>query len=410
MGWGRTTGVIVLTTLVVFAAQVISQEPTTEIEALMKMQSSAPDHGGIMYELAMAYARAGNTTEAIHWIAQALRLGLDFNLAEEPAFASMRNSPEFRAIVARAATNRVVANTSTVAFTVSEKDLIPEGIAYDPADDSFYLGSIYKRKIVRVEKNGKATDFVKSGQNGLWEVLGMKVDEKRRVLWACSAAGAEAGDAEGCSGVFAYDLKTGKLVKKYVMDNHVWTHLFNDLVISSGGDVYVTDSVEDGNIYWIPAASEQISPFLHLGQLSFPNGIALSPDERRIFVADFPNGIATIDVRSREVRRMGHPDNVCLSGIDGLYFHQGALIAIQNSAGIERVVRCYLNATMDRVERLRVIESRNPLFLVPTTGVIAGQNFCYIANSQIGAIDEKGKLKPGQKLQDALVLRAPLDQ
>src|SRR4051812_9537514 len=76
----------------------------------------------------------------------------------------------------------VEAQTSTlpprhaeVAFTINEKDLIPEGIAYDPAQKEFYVGSILKRKIVRIDSSGRASDFTSEGQDGLFKVLGMTV-------------------------------------------------------------------------------------------------------------------------------------------------------------------------------------------------------------------------------------------
>jgi len=41
---------------------------------------------------------------------------------------------------------------------LEEKDLIPEGIAYDDQERAFYVGSIHRNKIVRVpEKGGNET-------------------------------------------------------------------------------------------------------------------------------------------------------------------------------------------------------------------------------------------------------------
>jgi sugar lactone lactonase YvrE len=51
-----------------------------------------------------------------------------------------------------------------VAFIVPEKDLIPEGIAYDPADKTCYLGSIYKKKVVRITAKGDISDFNANSQ------------------------------------------------------------------------------------------------------------------------------------------------------------------------------------------------------------------------------------------------------
>ena len=54
----------------------------------------------------------------------------------------------------------------TVAFRIADPELIPEGIAYDPATKTFFVGSTYKRKIVAVDAAGKTRDFTKEGQDG----------------------------------------------------------------------------------------------------------------------------------------------------------------------------------------------------------------------------------------------------
>jgi len=48
-----------------------------------------------------------------------------------------------------------------VAFRISEKDLIPEGIAYDATSRSFFVSSIHKNKIIRIDERNKVTDFIK---------------------------------------------------------------------------------------------------------------------------------------------------------------------------------------------------------------------------------------------------------
>ena len=40
-------------------------------------------------------------------------------------------------------------NRSITAFVLEEKGLITEGIAFDPEEKAFYVGSVHKRKIVR---------------------------------------------------------------------------------------------------------------------------------------------------------------------------------------------------------------------------------------------------------------------
>ena len=118
-------------------------------------------------------------------------------------------------------------NNSNLAFVLPEKDLLPESIAYDSKQGGFYVGSTRKGKIVKISNDGSISDFITSEQSGLWMVIGLKIDAKRRILWACSSGGDNLegynlkDDVEGRpAGVFKFNLDTGKLIKKYVRQIH----------------------------------------------------------------------------------------------------------------------------------------------------------------------------------------------
>ena len=55
-----------------------------------------------------------------------------------------------------------------------------------------------------------------------------------------------------------------------------------------------------------------------------------------------------------------------------------------------------------------MLESRNPLFAIPTTGVIVGSDFYYIANSRLDQLSPDGRLRPNARLEPVVVLKAPL--
>src|SRR5207247_1180125 len=120
----------------------------------------------------------------------------------------------------------------------------------------FFLGSLFKRKIVRIGSGGEASgqprirDFAATGQDGLWQVLGMKVDARRRRLWVMTAAGKAAGAQEGCSAALVYDLGTGTLARRYLVDNGKARHLFNDIALAADGRAFLTDS-EAGMVWRI---------------------------------------------------------------------------------------------------------------------------------------------------------------
>lgn len=376
------------------------------LENFKKAHEVAPGHLEVMYLLARAHALAGNKSESFIFLNKIVDLGIFMDLLDNADFASIKATAEFDALRKRVAQAMVPTSNSKAGFMIPGKDLIPEGIAYDPATETFYVGSIYKRKVVSRSKDGKVRDFTSERQDGLWGVLGMRVDDKRRVLWVNSAAGAEEKELNGYSGVFKYDLKTGKLIKKYILDNKPRAHLLNDLAINRRGDVFITDSLS-GAVYMVSQAKDELETFVEPGQFIYPNGITLSNDERSLFVADWSKGISVVDLGARRVAPLPHSQSVTLSGIDGLYLYQNSLIAVQNGPKPERVVQYFLNDKQDRVESAAVLESNNPLFAIPTTGVLVGDKFYFIANSYVdmfrdGVLASDASLRPPQILNVSL--------
>jgi hypothetical protein len=387
------------------AAPLPADEAADRISRLEDELRTAPDHGGVLLRLARERALQGDAAGSVRDLGRAVATGLDLEIENESAFLSLRNRRDFMDLLDKALDQRVVVRTSTAAFRVAETDLIPEGLAHDPVSGDFFLGSTHKRKIVRIGSDGKARDFTTSGQDGLSEVLGMKVDAKRRLLWVMTAAGKAAGAQEGWSAAYAYDLGNGQVARRYSLSTG--KHLFNDLALAADGRVFLTDS-EAGAVWRIDPGKDALAPLVPPRGLNYPNGIALSPSERYLYVADFASGISIVDPTTGGARPLPHPPDVSLHGIDGLYWHESGLIGVQNGAGTERIVRYRLGPDGTRVTGLDVLESHNPLFAVPTTGVIVGGDFYYIANSLLDRIGPDGRLKPYARLEPAVVLKAPL--
>lgn len=373
------------------------------VQQIGRMLQASPDQRGLWVEMAAAYARAGNDAEAARWLDRAINQKLDFDLAENPDFARLLTQPEGKALLARAQANRRVVRRGKVAFRVPEKDLIPEGIARDPKTGDFFVGSLLKQKIVRIGKSGKASDFTASGQDGLQSVLGMKVDPATRTLWVCSGPGARVSTSP--SHLFRYDLATGGLKGKHELPGKP-PHLCNDIALGKGGEVFVTDS-SGGAVHRLRPGQEALETLVPLGTLIYPNGLAISSDAKRLFVADF-RGLSTVDVATGKVEALKYPEPVNVTGLDGLYLYAGHLIAVQNGSGTERVVRFKLNAAQTAILSEEILESRNPLFEVPTTGEVSGTSLFVIANSHLESLDDQGRLKPDAPLGEAVILEIPL--
>ncbi|MCO6511030.1 MAG: hypothetical protein J5I65_09570 [Aridibacter famidurans] len=294
---------------------------------------------------------------------------------------------------------------SYISFSLMEKDLLPENVAYDPVDKAFYVGSTRKGKIVRF-KDGVASDFASREAHGLWQVIGMKVDPARRVLWVCSSMGE---NLEGYSksdtnpaGIFKFDLGTGELIRKYVLDRPGEVHFFNDLVVNASGDVFITHMFDDAAIYTISTERDELEVFLKPERFAAPNGIAISDDGSLLFIAH-RFGVKTLNVKTKEFLNLQYPENVTMKGIDGLYFFDRSLIAIHSEPG--QVRRYRLDESLGNVVSGETLESGHPLVRLPTTGVIVDGSLHYVANSQFDAFAGNGELLPYDRLVQPVILR-----
>jgi sugar lactone lactonase YvrE len=378
-----------------------------------QLSNYTPAHYGILYLLADAQALNGDVESAKKNLLIAAKSGMSIDLSKSTSFEKIKDSTEYKQALELFERNKQPSGDSQTAFKIPQKDLIAEGIAYDPVSRSFFISSTYRCKIVEVDSSGKARDFIADKQDGIWGVVGMEVDAERRHLWANSGnleqnMNMKYPEAEtlGHTAIHKYDLATRKLIKKYVLAVKGQKHFFNDLSISRDGDVYITDT-DEGSVYKISAAKDELELFVKPEGMSYPNGIALSGDEKFLYVANI-QGISVVDLKTKDVKLLKGPESTATTGIDGMVFHQNSLIANQALTGAERIARFHLSSDPTRIEKLELLQVNHPSFVMPTTGVVAGSAFYYIANSQLRAFDETGKIFPDEKLQETIILKVNL--
>jgi sugar lactone lactonase YvrE len=335
---------------------------SAEIERLETLLAHAPDEAAVTYFIAAAWVSAKQWPEAMEWIRKVAGMKAGFDPSRQPLFADLRGTKEFAELMdsVRAATPPV--SHSRLAFRVTEGDLAPESVAYDPAAKQLYFGSMRKGKVIRCSSSGGCRNFV----TGLGTVLGMKI--RGDGLWLLDNSHQE-------SALVHYGLKSGAMVRKYAIAEK--GHAFNDLVFAPSGDVYFTDT-RRGAVWRL--RNEKLERVR--GEFQFANGIAISSDGRLLYVSAFPDGISVVDLKTGEVGPIGRPSELCLAAIDGLYFRGAELIAIQNGPMSPRVVRFALSPDLRTIRRFEVLERRNPLFDGVTTGVVIGDEFYFMANIQ----------------------------
>lgn len=372
---------------------------------------AAPDSPRALYNLACAHALNGDVAGATGALDRLAAKRLYFDVAADSDFVRIKDSPAFAAARAKIDAVKAPVGGSATAFTLAQKDLIPEGIAHEAASGTFFVSSVHRRKIVRVAPGGKVTDLVKEGEHGLYAVLGIALDEARRSLYACSTAvpemkGYGEGD-KGKAGLFELDLATGKVKRKVLLAEAGKEHNLNDLVIDSKGEVIVSDPGASAVLSLAPGASA-FTVLVPAGRLASPQGLALSADEKTLYVADYSRGLARVDRATGDVTYLTAPPDATLTGIDGLRAYSGDLVAVQNGVRPHRVMRLALTPDGAAVRTATLLEMNNPIFNEPTLGVVVGQDFVYVANSQWGSFDKGGAIWPAEKLKEPVILRVRL--
>jgi SMP-30/Gluconolactonase/LRE-like region len=349
-----------------------------QIALAEKLMGVVPDRGGALYLLAEEKQHFAETLEVLRLLKECVALREGFDPSGGPSFTGLKEQKEFQDMVESVHRDFPVATQGRIAFVTEEKDLIPEGLAYDEKRNVFYMSSLNRRKIVQIAADGKVTDFVPAERDNLLPVLGIRMDPNDATVWANSFS--ERGKTE-----LLHFSATGELLGRYAPADSA-KHGFNDLVVRRNGDVIATDSL-NGKVFRFDRKTEKFSALQLKRALSYPNGIALSDDDTQLFIAD-DLGVVRMDLASGTSDDVNPGVRNTLAGIDGLYWHKGFLVGIQNGIGSPRVAVFRLSKDGLRVTQTTVLENRSALTSLPTTGAIKGNDFYFIVNSQIDNMND----------------------
>ena len=379
-----------------------AEPPPNPVTALERALAEQPRDAPIAYFLAWMRAEAGDADGALDALERTLDNGDGF-LPPVSWFPSLRDDPRFRAMRARFAQRLPVKRDGAVAFTLPDRRLLPEGIAYDPVSRTFYVGSIARNAIHRLHRDGRLVRFSRPA-DALDAVLGIAIDARARRLYAVSTSAlTRSGRDSPRNAVKVYDLSSGKLVRTFDVPG---ARQLNDVAIAREA-LLVTDSAGSG-VWRIDLASGSVGAIVPLDTLRGANGIAVSPDGDVAWVAAGRRPVR-VDLATGALQPMQPPGRENAAAIDGLYWHDGALIGIQNATTPARVIRMPLSPDGRSIVAVETLQSHHhPAFDEPTTAAITPDGLYVLARTQVSRFNESGRIERPESLAPPQILRVPL--
>jgi len=373
------------------------------LERIRALRVQRPGDGLLAYYQAIAHVALGERDAGLAELRSLLGRHLGIVPAPGTGLDALWGDAEFQAVRERLAAEEPRTADAPVSFRLADPRLVPEGIAWDAARKRFLVGSIAQRKIVAVDRRGKTRDFTRP-EDKLDTVLGLAVDGRRRLLYAVSTNGFEdSARDDRRNAILIYDLGRGRRIARHDVAEALQ---LNDVAVAADGTLYVTDSAA-GSIWRMRPGEKKPALFGAAGAARGANGIAVAPDGT-VYVT-LSTGIGRVDPKDGSLVRLAQPDSVVSGGIDGLYWHEGDLVGVQNSTNPGRVIRLRLGDRGRRIDGLVVLQSHHhPAFVEPTTGAIADGAIHVLANTYVGAYQPDGSLRDAAKLKPTIVLAVPL--
>lgn len=367
-----------------------------------------PNYPTLVFNMAALGGIANDTEVAFEYLDRLLALRVYRDLEAESDFDPIRDNPDFQRrwlAIQQLLEHR---GSAQEAFSIAPEYGLIEGISFDPAEERFLLGSITERSIYERRPDGVISTYY---AGGLWSDWGFRsfVLSGEGELWATSVGLQQAKNTRlahvGASALLQFNLSDGEVLDRRIFLPIEGMFEFDAIAADGLGNIYVANT---GNRSIERLSRRNGGRLETLAEQKFRiiQGLALKKDGKVLIASDQVLGLARIDLPFGRVRRLEPPADVVLTGIDGIYPYGDSIIAIQNGLLPNKILRIRLSADWKQIEAVEELDAGHAAYGVPTHGVIVGDSFYYIANSQWRKYDDSGEqLEP---LTSTIVLRIDL--
>ncbi len=279
---------------------------------------------------------------------------------------------------------------------------LPESVLHDPATDRLLVTSIVSRGLFVREGEG---DWEQVDIPGAGSLAGIAIDQRRGLVWLGSGVVEPTPDPESAfRGTIALDRTTLAVRRRVPAPTGV---SISDIAVGPDGTVFGSDPV-GGGVYMASMQDAAMTPLIAPGTFRSPQGLAVRPDGRSLFVSDYRYGIAVVTLPSRQVYRLQMEEHALLDGVDGLWLYGNELVAMQNGLSPMRLIAISLGAGPASATGYRVIERNHPGWTEPLGGAISGNSLTYIGTGQWDLFGEGGALVERLEARPTAIHRVPL--
>jgi hypothetical protein len=378
---------------------------------LERLSELLPASGDVKLGLAKTYALRDEKSKAYDLLLKLQKQGYGYDLSKDADFAKVTGTKVWPYILGELGRNAAPSGEGKVAFSLPAGDHLYESLAFDPKRGQLLVGSVRDGSIQLVGKDGSLSPFIAAdASNGLWSVYAMAAAPDEDALYVASTASVyfrKFDQADfGKAGVFKFQLSNGKLLGKYLLTPDAKPRTLSSIAVGKGGLAFAADGLRNV-IYRLDGAA--LKPVVANPRLTSLRGLAVSGDGKNLYFADYALGVFGVDLTAGTAFDLIHDaSKVPLAGIDGLYWYDNALVAIQNGMVPRRVLRLHLDDSGRAVVRAVVIDSGNSEFSLPSYGTIDGDHLEFIANSQKNGYDAYGNPIDVSRLAPVKVFRSNL--
>ena len=288
-------------------------------------------------------------------------------------------------------------------FELPGDQVYPEGVAYDPATNMFYVGSTTDGTLFQGDLSTGEVTVLSENDPDRSTATGLKIDGSGHLI----VAGA------GTGSVFVVDPANGQTLASFSNGLESDATFVNDVAVAPNGDIFATDSLTPV-LYRIVAADVEaggeLAPFSDFTGTVYEygppgsfnaNGIAITDDGAYAIMVNPSNGrLFRVDLENAEVAEISINGESVAFG-DGLLLDGSILYVVRNQLAL--IVRLELDAAIETATTLDAFT--DPSLMFPTTIAKAGEQLL-VVNAQFDRRETGDPVLPVHRLLD----RHPADR